>query len=126
VRFNFIRFGLVLEGAVKKREREPAATRRGSKPATPKPYDRPMRFPKVGPPVPMGYLNVEEWGRLTGRGKVAAYAAVKRGEVETENYGVTCIREDWRERNAARAAKEAEERRQVHCQGRVPSSNPAG
>jgi hypothetical protein len=83
---------------------------RGSRWGQP-PAGMPMRYPKVGPPVPVGYLNVEEWGLETGRGKVAAYAAIKRGEVETEDYGVTCIREDWRERNAARAAAEAEDRR---------------
>ena len=83
-----------------------------------------MRYPKVGPPVPVGYLNVEEWGQLTGRGKVAAYAAVNRGEVETEDYGVTCIREDWRERNAARAAKEAEEKRRRHAETRRSRSAP--
>jgi hypothetical protein len=76
------------------------------------------RQPTVGPEVPVGYINVEEWGLETGRKKVAAYAAVKRGEVETEDYGVTCIREDWRERNAARAAAEAAERRRRHLEER--------
>jgi hypothetical protein len=77
-----------------------------------------MRNPKVGPPVPVGYINVEEWGEQTGREKVAAYAAVKRGEVEVEDYGVMCIREDWRERNAARAAAEAAERRRRYLEKR--------
>jgi hypothetical protein len=80
-----------------------------------------MRYPRIGPPVPVGYINVEEWGEQTGRKKVAAYAGVKRGEVETEDYGVTCIREDWRERNAARAAAEAAERRRRHLEERDKS-----
>jgi hypothetical protein len=101
-----------------------AAPRRRPKPATPESYDRPMRFPKIGPPVPVGYLNVEEWGEQTGREKVAAYAAVKRGEVEVEDYGVICIREDWRERNAARAAAEAAERRRRYLAKR--SNQDAG
>jgi hypothetical protein len=73
-----------------------------------------MRYPEIGPPVPVGYINVPEWGLQTGRGKVGAYEAVDRGEVEVEYYGVACIREDWRERNAARAAAEAAERRRRH------------
>jgi hypothetical protein len=77
-----------------------------------------MRQPTVGPAVPVGYINVEEWGLETGRKKVAAYAAVNRGEVEVEDYGVKCIRADWRERNAARAATEAEERRRRHLEER--------
>jgi hypothetical protein len=64
----------------------------------PAPDGMPMRNPKVGPAVPEGYINIEEWGIETGRKRVAAYAAVKRGEVETEDYGVMCIRADWRER----------------------------
>jgi hypothetical protein len=103
---------------VKNAQPKPAAPRRRRKPTTPKPYDRPMRYPKIGPPVPVGYINVEEFGEQTGREKVAAYAAVKRGEVETEEYGVICIREDWRERNAARAAAEAAERRRRHLEKR--------
>jgi hypothetical protein len=78
----------------------------------------PMRHPKVGPPVPVGYINAEEYGLQTGRGKVAAYAAVNRGEVDAEVHGVICIREDWRERNAARAAAEAAERRRRHLEAR--------
>jgi hypothetical protein len=82
-----------------------------------KPENRRMRrvrgSKRVGPQVPPGYISIPEWGRQTGRGRVAAYAAAKRGEVEVEELGVMCIREDWRERNAARAAKEADERRQA-------------
>jgi hypothetical protein len=105
------------------------AARRAAKSKRKSPAGMTMRSPKVGPSVPVGYINIEEWGLETGRGRVAAYAAAKRREVEVEYYGVMCVREDWRERNAARAAKEAEEgRRQYLEEGakrhRQSSSNP--
>jgi hypothetical protein len=71
--------------------------RRRAKSKRKSPIDMTMRYPKVGPPVPVGYINIEEWGIQTGRKKVAAYAAANRGEVERAHHVLpTLPRCTWR------------------------------
>jgi hypothetical protein len=66
--------------------------------------------------APQGYITIEEWGRQVGKKRTAAYAAVNRGEVPTEPYGMRVIRADWREEAARRAEAEAAEKRRRHAE----------
>jgi hypothetical protein len=69
-------------------------------------------------PAPAGYLTVEAWGKQIGRGRSAAYAAVRRGEVPSETIGgMKVIRADWREQLQRRAEADALERRRQHAAG---------
>jgi hypothetical protein len=64
--------------------------------------------------APPGYITIEEWGRQTRRGRTAAYAAVRRGEVPCETHGIRVIRADWREQLRRIAEAEAVERKRQH------------
>src|SRR5262245_14525706 len=90
------------------------------------PEPRRDRKPPVRTPqkrqAPEGYLTIEEWGREVGHKRTAAYAAVRRGEVPTEDYGMQVIRKAWREEAAKRAEAQAEARRR-HADKRKPQGD---